>query len=438
MLLIYTPKITNRLGYTLNVVFQNVLKKEFSLTTDTATFKKHEGAKLCYGPERKDKEAVWVKSANLLFETNIAEQELRPFQEEGEARLFPTYGKESDLSFDPFAASFYMLSRYEEYLPHKTDEHGRFMAQESLAYKEGFLRSAVVDRWATRVKEAIKKHYPDEEFENRKFEFEQTVDIDAAYCYKNKGLGRTLMGVARDIVKEHEAGSLKERIRVLMRKEEDPFDTFDYILSFKRSHREMRLIFFVLLGDYGVYDKPISYHNNDFQELLKHLCDHAKMGVHPSYNAMKEPHLVDIEMNRLSEILHRRIVRSRFHFLRLRFPDSYRSLVKAGIRHDYTMGYADTPGYRAGTATPYPFYDLSRDEEKQLTIHPFVLMDTTLQQYMQLKPAEAIRIIEASIDEARTVGSTFSCIWHNQHLCDKEGWKGWREVYERMIEYGIG
>ena len=100
------------------------------------------------------------------------------------------------------------------------------------------------------------------------------------------------------------------------------------------------------------------------------------------------------------------------------------------------MGYADTIGYRAGTATPYPFYDLSRDEETQLTIHPFILMDTTLQQYMKLNQDEAIVAIKRCIDEAREVGGTFSCIWHNQHLCNKYGWAGWRKVYEEMIEYG--
>ena len=437
MLLIYAPKITNRLGYTLNVMFSHVLRCEFSLTTDTATFAKHEGAKLAYGPQRMEEGVPFIKAKNLLFETSIAEQELRPYKEDGVARLFPTYDKRSDMRFDPFAAAFYMLTRYEEYLPHRNDEHGRFVAQESVAYREGFLMQSVVDRWALEVRNVITKYYPDFVFAPRKYEFVETVDIDAAYCYKNKGLGRTLMGIGRDLVKKEYRAELIERMKVLTGKDSDPFDTFDYILSFKKRHRNLHLIFFVLVGDYGLYDKPISYHNNEFQELLKHLCDHAKMGVHPSYNSLSKPHLIDIEMQRLSEILHRRIVRSRFHFLRLQFPHSYRSLVKAGIKHDYTMGYADTPGYRAGTATPYPFYDLSRDEETQLTIHPFVVMDTTLQKYMALKPSEAIEVIKQQIDEARAVGSVFNCIWHNQNLCDLYGRAGWRQVYEEMIEYGM-
>ncbi len=437
MLLIYTPKITNRLGYTFNVVFRHILRTEFSLTTNADTFAKHTDAKLSYGFERTAADAPFIKAANLLFETNIYDQEIRPYHEDGCARLFPTYDSDSDLRFDPYAASFYMLTRYEEYLPHRTDEHGRFLSHESLSAREGFLQQAVVDRWALSIRDVILKYYPNFAFEHPTYEFEETVDIDAAYCYRNKGMGRTLMGIARDMVKKEYHAELFTRIRVLLGKEQDPFDTFDYILSFKKKHRALRLIFFVLLGDYGVYDKPISYHNDEFQELLKHLGDYAKLGVHPSYNSLTAPHLIDIESQRLADILHSNITRSRFHFLRLQFPHSYRSLVRAGIKHDYSMGYADTPGYRAGTATPFPFYDLSHDEETQLMIHPFILMDTTLQKYMGLKPADALDVIKKQIDEARAVRSTFSYIWHNQNLCELYGWACWRNVYEKMIEYGI-
>lgn len=436
MLLIYTPKITNRLGYTLNVVFRHILHTEFSLTTSTDTFALHTAPKLAYGFERPSSNAPFIKAVSILFETNIAEQDLRPYQEDGCARLFPTYDSNSDLRFDPFAASFYMLTRYEEYLPHRTDAHGRFLTSESLSYREGFLQQAIVDRWALSVRDTIVKSYPDLVYEQPQYQFEETIDIDAAYCYKNKGIGRTLIGIGRDLVKKEYHAELAKRIRVLLGKKQDPFDTFDYILSFKKNSHNLRLIFFVLLGDYGVFDKPISYHNDEFQELLKHLGDHAKLGIHPSYNSLTTPHLIDIETSRLSDILHRNIVRSRFHFLRLQFPHSYRSLIRAGIKHDYSMGYADTPGYRAGTATPFPFYDLSRDEETQLIVHPFILMDTTLQKYMALNPSEALEVIKKQIDEARSVGSTFSFIWHNQNLCDLYGWSGWRETYEKMIDYG--
>ena len=57
--------------------------------------------------------------------------------------------------FDPFAASFFMISRYEEYLPHIKDIHGRFEAKESLAFKNNFLEKPIVDIWINLIKKEL-------------------------------------------------------------------------------------------------------------------------------------------------------------------------------------------------------------------------------------------------------------------------------------------
>jgi hypothetical protein len=431
-LLIYTPKMTNRLGYTLNVVFRYILKMEYQLTVSREAMEQYEGPKISYGHERIG-DSLFIKAARLLTETTISEQELRPLTYDGQRAFFPVYGGESDFPFDPLASSFYLLSRYEEYLPHLTDEHGRFKAVESVQYKEGMLAYPMVDRWALAIRDKIAQKYPSMKIAERKYEFVQTVDIDSAYCYKNKGIGRGLMGLMRDI-SARDTAAVKRRMRVITGKEKDPYDTFEYILEQRKKYRQGHLIFFVLLGDYGVYDKPISYLSSEFRELLKHVGDYAKMGIHPSYESLAHPQLIDKEMKRLSDIIHRPIVRSRFHFLRLQLPESYRALIHAGIKHDYTMGYAEEPGYRAGTATPYPFFDLLRDSETELLIHPFVTMDTTFRRYKEKTPDEAIEELGKMIEEARKVGGRFCCIVHNQNIGDIDGWGEWKRVYEAMME----
>ena len=437
MLLIYVPKLTNRLGYTLNVVMRDLLQTDFAITTNPDTFNAHGEARLCYGPQRVGDETVpFLKSCGLLFETTIEEQECRCFTHDGLPALFPVFGGGTALPFDPLAAIFYMLSRYEEYLPHREDEHGRFISTESLAYRHGFLRTAVVDRWALMVKEVILRHYPDTLFRPRQYRFEETVDIDASYCYRSKGIFRTVMGILRDGLHRRDWGEVRRRIRVLRGKEEDPYDTFDYILEQSAGRKNLSLMFFPLLGDYGIYDKPTSYHNVVFRELLQRLDDNAKMGIHCSYYCTEEPRKVAIEQERLSEILHRPIVRNRFHFLRFHLPRDYRNLVSNGILNDYTMGFADQPGFRCGTAAVVPFYDLSSDQESELHLHPFMAMDTTFQKYLRLTPDDAIPQMHALIDEVRAVGGTFCCIFHNQNLCESFGWEGWRRFYEDTLEYG--
>ncbi len=433
MLLIYTPRLTNRLGYTLNVLFKHLLRTDFGITTDETLFAASEGAKLCYSPHRIG-DALHIKNCNLLFSTSIEEQETKPTEIDGQWVLFPVYGRDLDLQFDLLAATFFMVSRYEEYLPHRKDSHGRFTADQSVAAEAGFLTQPVVDQWACMLREKLVQRYPDIGLTPRSYRFVQTVDIDAAWCYLHKGVFRTATGMARDAFARHDMVEVRRRIRVIMHREPDPFDTFDYILQKSQNTPGSHLIFFALLADYGQYDKPSNYMNPHTRELLQHLGDYAKIGIHPGYHTLEEPMRADAEIKRLQAILHRNIVRARFHFLRMRLPRGYRILQRAGIRHDYTMGYADTIGFRAGISVPYPFYDLERDLETELNIHPFCTMDTAMNTHMGLSPQEAVDTYKTLTDRVRKVGGDFCCVVHNQNLCELFGWQGWRAVYEQMLE----
>lgn len=435
MLLIYVPKLTNRLGYTINVVMRDILQTEFAITTDADTLVHHPEAKLCYAPQPiASVDAIFLKSTHLLFETMIGEQECRYFDFNGTPAIFPVFHKDSALPFDPLAAIFYMLSRYEEYLPHRKDQHGRILITETLAYKNGFHLTPVVERWALMIKDLILEHYPETVFLKRNFCFEPTIDIDSAYCYLHKGWFRTCMGILRDGIHRRDPAEVKHRIRVLKKKEEDPYDTFDYIINLNKQYR-FPLIFFALLGDYSLHDKPISYLNNEFRQLLQHIGDHSKVGIHGSYDSAMEPKRLEQEIQRLAEILHRPIYRNRYHFLRFTLPRGYSNLEKQGITQDYSMGFADQPGFRNGSCSTLPFFHLSRNQEINLNIHPFVAMDTTFHTHMNLSPEEAIKLYHTLIDEVKAVDGTFSCIFHNQNLCEDFGWEGWRAVYEEVLQY---
>lgn len=432
-MLIFVPKLTNRIGYTLNVVFRHMLQLEHTITTDADFYRASREYKLCYGDSQLD-DSPFLKAGKLLLSSTIEEPNPRPFQYEALTALFPTYDNRSILPFDLFAATFFLVSRYEEYLPHHIDEFGRFPANESIAYQHRFLDTPIVDLWALLLHRKLQERYPDLPAPRRRYTFVATIDIDAAYCYRNKGILRTMAGITRDLSANREL--VKERFQVLRGKKQDPFDTFDFLLDKQRQYANTKMLFFALLGDYGQYDKPIAYTNNDFRELLQHLGDYTKVGIHASYQSTDQPELIHTETQRLADILHRPIVRNRFHYLRIKMPQSYRFLSNEGIRHDYTMGYAECPGYRAGTTTPYPFYDLERDEESPLTIHPFSVMDTTLIRHQKRTPEQAYGIFKQLIDQARNVGGTFSAIWHNQNLCDNEEWGPWRHLFEEVLAYG--
>ena len=434
MLLIHVPRLTNRLGYTLNAVFRHILRIDFQITADPDFFDAHNGPKMAYGMH-KIGDAPFFRSCDLLFETSIEEQMVKPFPFQDTTALFPVYNQASALPFDPFAAAFYCLSRYEEYLPHFNDVHGRFPATESLAFKEHFLNQAVVDRWALMIAKILADSFEEFDISSRTIDIEDTIDIDAAYCYRNKGFVRTVAGIGRDLFLDRNPTLVRKRLKVLTHRIPDPFDSFDYIIDVHKNYPHMKLKFFPLMADYNVNDKPISHHNNEFRLLLQHLGDYAKIGLHASYASHDDPSLIAIENERLVSLLHRRIVRNRFHFLRLSLPKSYNNLMDNGIIHDYSMGYADEPGFRAGTGTPYPFFDLESDCETPLTIHPFLAMDSTFYYYKRFTASQAEIVYRQLIDEAKNVGCRASLLWHNQSLCEDFGWDGWRRVYESVLSY---
>ena len=97
------------------------------------------------------------------------------------------------------------------------------------------------------------------------------------------------------------------------------------------------------------------------------------------------------------------------------------------------MGYADEPGFRAGIARPFPFYDLSQEKKTVLTIVPFQVMDGTLRQYLHLSPDAAMAVIRSLISATRRSGGLFVSVWHNTSLTELNGWEGWRKVFEETL-----
>lgn len=431
MLLIYTPKITNRCRYIFHLVFKDILGIDFELVSDIDRFKNYAQEKICYAYQPIGDE-LFIQCSKLLFETGISEQNIQVFEWEHNV-VFCGTGKHSVLPFDPFAATFYLVSRYEEYLPHIRDKYDRYNAFESLAYKHNFLHKPVVNIWAGWIRDLIAKRYPALKFPERKYKYLSTIDIDNAYAYKEKGLMRTLGGYAKSFT-QFDLQQVTERTKVLIGAQKDPYDTYDLLFDIQRKYK-LRPVYFILLGDYDINDKNISPENNKFRSLIKNLADQADVGIHPSYASNARKPQLQKELKRLSSILNREITKSRQHFLKLRFPDTYRSLIDLDITDDYSMGYANQVGFRAGTCTPFNFYDLDQEVETRLKVHPFAVMDATLKYYMKVDPEEAMDYIKPLVDEVRAVNGVFMSLWHNETLSNDKVWFGWRELYEEVVKY---
>ena len=428
MILVYTHKITPRVRYIFKHIFTRVLLVPVSFTTKVEDFVAHNGPKMSYTKIPLGNE-FFVKSNELLFEQGINDLEIT-ISSWDETPCFFSGGPHSSIPFDIFAASFYLISRYEEYLPHVKDIHERFTAEQSLAYNFKFLEKPVVDIWVTKLKAILKKRFPEYHFPDRKFRYISTIDVDNAFAYKYKSFVRTFGAFISDFFKL-QIRSFWSRLLVILRIRKDPNNTFEQILTLSKTYN-VDLVFFFLIGDYTTFDTNISTTKRQFRLLIKHIADYAGVGLHPSYFTMKNSEMLKKEKDRLESITNIPTTISRQHFLRFSLPETYQNLIDLEIEEDYSMGYASHVGFRASTSIPFHFFDLDYEIQTPLLIYPFALMDTTLNDYMRLTPKQSLGRTKDLLNEVKNVNGTFITLFHNESLSGYLRWNGWQKVYEKM------
>ncbi len=432
MILIYTHKTSLRLKYILNFFFKDLYGIEYMITHSREEFQSSQLSKFTYGNEEIGNN-LHISTNGLIFENGIKEQNIPIGDWEGVKIIFKNLNP--TLPFDIFSAGFYLLTRYEEYLPHIRDKYDRFEAENSLAFQHGFLKEPIINIWAQKFKELLKKNFPELTFKEHQYNYISTIDIDNAYAFKQKGLMRTIGGYGRAFVNFFWIDA-KERTKVLLGKMKDPYDTYKLQMDLQKKYN-LAVIYFILLGDYGENDKNLPSNNQKFQSLIKHLNDYAQVGIHPSFGSNGNSLQVRKEINRLIRITNHEITKSRQHFLILHLPQTYKILVENGISDDYTMGYASQIGFRASTCSAFYWYDLDTETETSLLIHPFAIMDATLRFYMKVKPEEVENLVRPIINSIKANKGTFITIWHNETISDWREWKGWQHVYETVVKLAI-
>ena len=430
MILVYTHKITPRVRYIFKHIFTRILLIPVDFTTKVEEFVAHNGPKMSYAKTALGNE-FFVRSNQLLFEQGVNDIEIN-IQQWDAVPCFFNAGAKSTIPFDIFAASFYLISRYEEYLPHVKDIHQRYTADESLAFKNKFLEKPVVDIWAYKLLNHLQEKFPNYKYQTRAYQFISTIDIDNAFAYKHKSLVRSVGGFFKDL-SQFKIFNIWDRFAVISRIKKDPFDTFDKIIDIKKQSN-IRTIFFFLIGDYTTFDTNVSASKNKFRLLIKSMVDYARVGLHPSYFSMQNPSVLKKEKKRLERITNMPIMRSRQHYLRFSLPETYQHLIDLEITEDYSMGYASHVGFRASTCTPFYFYDLDFEIQTPLKIFPFALMDTTLNDYMNLTPKQSLGKIRDLKNEVKAVNGTFITLFHNEALSNYLRWKGWSRLYDLMVK----
>ncbi|MGZ3837301.1 MAG: polysaccharide deacetylase family protein [Flavisolibacter sp.] len=428
--IIYSHSITPRLTYLVDFL-SRYYGVSFKLTSDeTAYVKADTGCRINYSYHAIAPEEIWIHPHALLFESAVHEVKIECFTYHKYKVFFKTEGH---MGFDLFAGIFYLISRYEEHLPHKTDAYGRYAHENALAHREGFLQLPLVNYWLEDFRsmlagknEAFQATRPD-------FHLLPTYDIDMAWSYCHKGFQRNAGALLQSFL-SGKWRRLSERVKVLRKKIPDPFDAYDWMDELHRKHGLEPVYFFLVAHHRGKYDRNISTENPAFRQLIQETAARYPLGLHPSWASGDHPFLLPREKRWLEQLTHRPVHASRQHFIRFQLPQTYRYLAAAGITDEYSMGYGSTNGFRASIASSYYWYDLKHEESTSLLLHPFCFMDATAYYEQGLDAEQAFVELMQYYKVTREVGGRMITIWHNSFLGTDALGTVWKDTYQRFLE----
>ncbi len=430
MILLLSDTITARLQYVADFIFKENFGVDYLITTNKKDFEESGALKINYSDGQFFGDVINIGGSRLLFEKKISRPNIEIFQVNGLPAFFKNESSVENFPFDIFAATFFLLSRYEEYLPHVKDQYGRYDHKQSLASINGFLKIPLVNHWLQFFADYIQNKFKGFKLRKRAFSFLPTYDVDMAFDWRHKGFIRNT-GQLLTLLFKQDYKKISEASKILKGEIKDPSDNFEF---FAKLHKEFNIhpvYFFLVAKNNTRYDKNISPYNSKMKTLIQQLAQENDIGVHPSYYSSTDEKMLKGEKFLLEEITGKVIKKSRQHYLRFNLSETYRQIIDAGITDEFSMGYGAANGFRASYADSFYWYDIEREEKTNLLIHPFCYMDSNTIFHLNLTPEESFEELIYFYNTCKNVNGTFINIMHNHLMSDND--LEWRIIYEQFL-----
>ncbi len=296
-----------------------------------------------------------------------------------------------------------------------------------MAFNEGFLQYPVVDIWAYKFKNLLNDSFPQQTFPNRSMSIYNIIDASQPYIYKKKGFLRTLTGFTRDFFK-FKLGAVFLRFGVILGFKEDPYNTFNWIINTVKGSKTKLSIFF-LLGESINFSEGTNSRREHFKMLIKKVSDYKQSGLIFSIASLKDFSTLKKEKEKLESITNRSLANTMNTQYLVSLPENYRNLVELEIERDFTMVFEDNVGFRAGSCTPFLFYDLDYEIVTPLIIHPIALTTKSLHKKRDTKRVKIVNNIKNSVEN---VNGTFSIIFTNRDFSKIKKNKTWRDLFSSL------
>ncbi|MEX0313487.1 MAG: polysaccharide deacetylase family protein, partial [Allomuricauda sp.] len=408
-------------------LFERILGIEVTFTSKVEDFIKHSGPKITYSKQPLQSE-FFIRSNDLLFEQGINDLDIKVSDWDGIPCFF-SCGERSSIPYDVFSASFYLLSRYEEYLPHVKDSVGRFPAKESIAYQHDFLDLPVVDLWTQKLFKILKERFPDIQTKKKKYLFTPIINVTTSHCYALRGFMRSLGGFLLDLGK-FKFAAMWRRLSVLFRFKKDPYDNFYELIEIHKKF-PIKTMFFFQMAKYSAHDKNVSPNNNRFRYLIKSVADYSAVSLSTSFLSSTDKYVLKEEKRTLTDLINRPVTYSRLRYNRVNVPNTYRNLIETEFTDDFSMGYTHEIGFRAGTCTPFYFYDINMEVRHPLKVHPFAIHDYALANFESKD--EVFEVMDKVYRQIKQVNGNLIAIFSNELLGTNHK-INWMDLYQSFLK----
>jgi len=345
-----------------------------------------------------------------------------------------------ETNIDIIASSFFMLSRYEESILNVRDQHGRFPASASVAFKENFLTRPIVNeyidllwKWIDDFQIGIERKVL---WNGKNLAVILTHDVDLIRKYR--WWLPPLNSLARTIKRRQLAKSLHYGIdwtTSSLKIKPDPYWNFDEIIELEHKY-EFTSSFYFMTGANTKYDRyRYSINNSKVVALIKKLERAAhEVGLHGSYNSFNDYEVFIKEKNKLDQIVSNKKYGSRQHYLRWKTPDTWQILEKAGILYDSSLGYADHNGFRCGVCFPYKPFDVMADRKMDIWELPLIVMDKQSSDYQDTNPEYIFQRTKRLINTVKNHNGVFVLLTHNSSFYRLQNFE-LSNFYEKVLAY---
>ena len=183
---------------------------------------------------------------------------------------------------------------------------------------------------------------------------------------------------------------MADQILVLLRIKKDPYDSFDtWNELFENSSRKPKVFF--LFAKSSSYQSTFSIFNFNYKRIIKEIGDYFNLGILASVQAQLFPNQkFKKEKKDFQDLTHNIVSSVRFSKGIRDVTLDYENLSNNEFNNDYSMGYLNHFGFRAGTATPFNFYDISNEFQLPLKVHPIFADEKGIKKIDSVNPFEKL------------------------------------------------